>query len=178
MRLRAGVLNDHEFDRATHSVQDLMSCELQVCDVAGLSSAEIKAKVTRLKRSVGLDMIVVDHLALMKGDNRLQRREAVGQNVRDLKALAKQLNVPMLCLAQLNRAVEARSGNEPQMSDLAESGDIEQTADVILFIYNQEDGVAGRRATIKIGKCRNGRVGLLDLTYRKEMNRFDSYYRG
>jgi replicative DNA helicase len=177
MRLRAGCLDDHEWQRAINSLADLAHTGLHICDMSRLNTSEIKAKAMRLRRDKGLDLIVVDHLSEMGGDRKLQRRERIGDAARDLKAIAKTLNVPVLALSQLNRCVEGRNDNEPQMSDLADSGDVEQAADVIMFIYNETDKVAGDVATIKIGKSRNGKTGFAKLAYRKEMNRLDSYYR-
>jgi replicative DNA helicase len=170
MRMRAGCLSDDEWQRALGSLAELHYSGLHICDASRLTTSEIKAKSMRMKREKGLDLIIVDHLSEMGGDRKLQRRERIGDAARDLKAIAKTLNVPVLALSQLNRAVESRNDNEPQMSDLSESGDIEQAADVIMFIYNEQDKVAGNVATIKIGKSRNGKTGHARLAYRKEMN--------
>jgi replicative DNA helicase len=177
MKMRAGCLDDDEWSRAINSLAELAHAGFHICDASRLSTSEIKAKAMRLKRDKGLDLIIVDHLSEMGGDRRQQRRERIGDAARELKVIAKTLNVPVLALSQLNRAVESRGDNEPQMSDLSESGDIEQAADVIMFIYNEQDKVAGNVATVKIGKARNGKTGYVRLNYRKEMNRLDSYNR-
>lgn len=178
MRMRAGILKDDEWGRALNSLTELGHSGLYVCDASKLTASEIKAKAMRLKRDKGqLDLIIVDHLLEMGGDRRQTLRERVGDASKDLKVVAKDLDVPMLALTQLNREVEKRGDSEPQMSDLAESGSVEQAADVILFVYNEEDKVAGKVATIKAAKYRNGGVGYVRLAYRKEMNWFGSLTR-
>jgi replicative DNA helicase len=175
MKMRAGCLNDDEWERAMNCLVELAHSGLHVCDASRLTTSEIKAKAMRLKRDKGLDLIIVDHLSEMGGDKKQVRRERIGDASRELKAIAKTLNVPVLALSQLNRQVEGRSDNEPHMSDLADSGDVEQAADVIMFIYNEADKVAGSVATIKIGKSRNGKTGYAKLAYRKEMNWLGSF---
>jgi replicative DNA helicase len=149
MRLRIGCPSDADWKRAVESLPVINQASLHICDLPNLSSAEMKAKAMRLKREHGLDAVFVDYLQLMAGERHLPKRQVVGNNANDLKTMAKELNVnvPVVALSQLSRAVAGRAENEPELSDLAESGDIEQVADVVLFIYNELDKVAGDVAT-------------------------------
>lgn len=170
-RMRAGCLNDSDWQNAMDSLGQLYGTDVYICDTSKVSSSEVKAKALRLRRSSGLDLIVVDFLQMMKGDPRQDKRERVGENARDLKAIAKDLNVPVLCLAQTSRRVEGRTSNEPELTDLKESGDIEEAADAVVFIYNENDTVAGDVITLKVGKNRNGQAGVYErLAYRKSFN--------
>jgi replicative DNA helicase len=142
---------------------------------------EMKAKARRLKAERGLGMVVLDYLQLMKGREQSPSREQeISEISRSLKALAKELSVPVVALSQLNRQVEARSDRRPQMADLRESGAIEQDADVILFIYRDEvynrseDNPEKGIAEIIIGKQRNGPTGKIRLAFLKEFTRFEN----
>jgi replicative DNA helicase len=146
----------------------------------------MRSKARRLKADAGLGMVVVDYLQLMSGPaNAESRQQEVSQISRGLKALAKELNVPVVALSQLSRAPEQRAGDHrPQLSDLRESGAIEQDADLIMFIYRQEvyDGPTDKdgnslegRAEIIVGKQRNGPIGIVNLFFQKGYTRFENY---
>jgi len=142
---------------------------------------EMRAKARRLQAEHGMDMLIVDYLQLMRGRGRIENRtQEISEISRSLKGLAKELNVPLLALSQLSRAPEQRGGDhKPQLSDLRESGAIEQDADVVLFIYREEvyKGTTEENrgiATIIIGKQRNGPIGVFNLAFLKEFTRFEN----
>jgi replicative DNA helicase len=148
-------------------------------DSAGLSPTEVRARARRLKREHGLGLIVVDYLQLMQVSGTVENRATeISEISRSLKALAKELKVPVIALSQLNRGVEQRVDKKPVMSDLRESGAIEQDADVIVFIYREEvyDKETPRKgvADIIIGKQRNGPVGEFHLTFLGEFTKFEN----
>jgi replicative DNA helicase len=141
----------------------------------------MKAKARRLKAEKGLGLIILDYLQLMKGrDSSLPREQEISEISRSLKSLAKELNIPVVALSQLNRQVESRSDRRPQLADLRESGAIEQDADVIIFIYRDEvynkseDNQEKGRAEIIIGKQRNGPTGTVKLNFLNEYTRFEN----
>ena len=181
-RLRTGHIADKEWGKLAIGTGKLADTKIFIDDTAGLGVLEMRAKARRLKAEHGLGMIIVDYLQLMSGsqgrsDGREQEISAIS---RSLKALAKELNLPVIALSQLNRQVESRTDKRPQMSDLRESGAIEQDADVILFIYRDEfyhpDSEESKgRAEIIIGKQRNGPTGTVHLTFVKEYTRFENY---
>ena len=146
-----------------------------------LSTMELRAKARRLKRQEGeLSLIVVDYLQLMQLPLSVENRvNQISEISRSLKSLAKELDVPVIALSQLNRAVEQRPNKRPIMADLRDSGAIEQDADVILFIYRDEvyneDSEQGNKAEIIIGKQRNGPIGTVNLTFLKEYTRFENF---
>ena len=150
-------------------------------DTPALTPSEIKARARRIKReNEDLALIVIDYLQLMQlplsTENRVNQ---ISEISRSLKSLAKELNVPVIALSQLNRAVEQRPNKRPIMADLRDSGAIEQDADVILFIYRDEvyneDSEQGNKAEIIIGKQRNGPIGTVNLTFLKEFTRFENF---
>ena len=148
-------------------------------DSAGLSPTEVRARARRLKREHGLGMIVIDYLQLMQTVGQTENRATeISEISRSLKALAKELDVPVVALSQLNRSVEQRNDKKPVMSDLRESGAIEQDADLIVFIYREEvyqpDTARKGVADIIIGKQRNGPVGEFHLTFLGEFTRFEN----
>ena len=160
----------------------LKNLPLWIDDSSLLSPMELRAKARRLARTEenGLSLIVVDYLQLMQlpasNENRVNQ---ISEISRSLKSLAKELNVPIVALSQLNRAVEQRPNKRPIMADLRDSGAIEQDADVILFIYRDEvyneDSEQGNKAEIIIGKQRNGPIGTIYLTFLKEFTRFENF---
>jgi replicative DNA helicase len=146
-----------------------------------MSVFEMRAKARRLKAEHGLGMIIIDYMQLMSGSKSRadSREQEISEISRSLKALAKELNVPVLALSQLNRRLEDRTDKKPQMSDLRESGAIEQDADVILFIYREEvyhrdSEEAKGKAEVIIGKQRNGPIGEIPLTFINEYTRFET----
>jgi len=180
-RIRTGKLEDDDWPRLTSAIQLLSDAKLFIDDSSALTPIEIRARARRLQREHGqLGLIMIDYIQLMQvGGNSENRAQEVAEISRSLKALAKELNVPVLGLSQLNRSLEQRADKRPVMSDLRESGAIEQDADVICFIYRDEvyntDSADKGIAEIIIGKQRNGPIGTLKLTFRGQYTRFDSF---
>ena len=179
--LRTGKLTDEEWPRLTEAIERLRNVSLHIDETPGLTPSELRANARRLARQCGkLGLIVVDYLQLMSGSSSdgENRATELGEISRGLKALAKELQCPVIALSQLNRSVEQRTDKRPMMSDLRESGAIEQDADIIMFIYrddyynkdSREPGVA----EIIIGKQRNGPTGTVKLTFLKPLTRFES----
>jgi replicative DNA helicase len=180
-RLRTGKLTDEEWPRLTESIEKLRNISLHIDETPGLTPSQLRANARRLARQCGkLGLIVVDYLQLMSGTNSDgdNRATELGEISRGLKMLAKELQCPVIALSQLNRGVEQRTDKRPMMSDLRESGAIEQDADIIMFIYrddyynkeSKEPGVA----EIIIGKQRNGPTGTVKLAFLKPLTRFES----
>ena len=177
--LRTGKLDDQDWPRLTSSVSMLSKARLFIDDTPALSPTELRARTRRLKREHGLDMIVIDYLQLMQISGSSENRATeISEISRSLKALAKELNVPVIALSQLNRSVEQRPDKRPVMSDLRESGGIEQDADVILFIYRDEvynpDSADKGVAEILIRKQRNGPIGTVKLAFLGQFTRFEN----
>jgi replicative DNA helicase len=179
--LRTGRLNDDEWGRLSEAVDRLKGASVFIDETPALNAAELRARARRQARQCGkLGLIVIDYLQLMSGSSSGDENRAteLGEISRGLKALAKELQCPVIALSQLNRSVESRNDKRPMMSDLRESGAIEQDADVIMFIYrddyynkeSKEPGVA----EIIIAKQRNGPVGDVKLTFLKPLTRFDN----
>jgi replicative DNA helicase len=187
-RLRKGMLRDDDFPRLARAAGILSSAPVYIDDTPGISMLEMRSKARRLKADADLGLIIVDYLQLMQGPaNSESRQQEVSTISRSLKSLAKELGVPVVALSQLSRAPEQRAGEDkgrPQLSDLRESGAIEQDSDVILFIYRPEvyfgpvdkDGNSLEgRAEIIVGKQRNGPIGSVNLFFHKQYTRFESY---
>ena len=180
--LRTGRLQDDDWGRLTHALGKLNDAQIFIDESAALSSLELRARSRRLHRqNNGLGLIVVDYLQLMSsntGKMSENRATEISEISRSLKALAKELHVPVIALSQLNRSLEQRPNKRPVMSDLRESGAIEQDADLILFIYRDEvynsDSPDKGKAEIIIGKQRNGPIGKVELAFRGEFTRFDN----
>jgi replicative DNA helicase len=187
-KVRSASMNQNDLKRFMESSSRLKDLPLYIDDSSMLSPMELRARARRIHRQEpnGLSLIVVDYLQLMQLPASVENRvNQISEISRSLKMLAKELNVPVVALSQLNRAVEQRPNKRPIMSDLRDSGAIEQDADVILFIYRDEvyneDSEEGNKAEIIIGKQRNGPIGKVNLTFLKEFTRFedfavDSYY--
>jgi replicative DNA helicase len=185
-RLRTGRLRDEEYAQLATAAGYLNTAPIYIDDTPAISVLEMRAKARRLKADrPDLALIIVDYLQLMRGNGRSEnRQQEVSEISRGLKALAKELNVPVVALSQLSRAVESRPDKRPMMSDLRESGAIEQDADLIMFLYRPEyyygpvdkDGnsIEGR-AELIIGKQRNGATGTVQLMFFKEFTRFESF---
>ena len=180
--LRTGRLSDDEWGRLSETVEKLSTAKVHIDETPGLSPNELRARARRLARQYGgtLGLIIIDYLQLMSGSggNEENRATVIGEISRGLKALAKELQCPVIALSQLNRSVETRPDKRPMMSDLRESGAIEQDADVIMFIYrdeyyNKESKIPGM-AEIIIGKQRNGPVGSIHLAFLKANTRFEN----
>ena len=177
--LRTGKLDDHDWPRLISSVNMLSKAKLFIDDTASLNPTELRARTRRLKREHGLDLVIVDYLQLMQvGGSTENRATEISEISRSLKALAKELQVPIVALSQLNRSVEQRPDKRPVMSDLRESGSIEQDADVILFIYRDEvynpDSPDKGTAEIIIRKQRNGPIGSVRLSFLGQYTRFEN----
>jgi replicative DNA helicase len=181
-RLRTGYLNREEWARLADALRRLCETKVFIDDSAAVSVMEMRAKCRRLKAEHGLDLLIVDYLQLMAGRGRIEsRQQEVSQISRDLKGLAKELDIPVVALSQLSRAPEQRSEHKPQLSDLRESGAIEQDSDVVCFIYREElynptDENQGT-AELIIGKQRNGPTGMVQLAFLKEFTRFENMWR-
>jgi replicative DNA helicase len=179
-KIRTGKLEDDDWPRLTSAVSLLDTAPLFIDDTPALTPMEMRARARRLKREHDIGLIVIDYLQLMTtGKSSENRTNEISEISRNLKALAKELDVPVIALSQLNRSLEQRSDRRPVMSDLRESGAIEQDADVIIFIYrdevyNEESPHKGL-AEIIIGKQRNGPIGTRLLTFRGQFTRFENY---
>jgi replicative DNA helicase len=181
-RLRTGKLNDDEWPRLTEAIEKLRNVSLHIDESPGLTPSELRARARRLARAQGkLGLIVVDYLQLMTGSSSAQeenRATELGEISRGLKMLAKELQCPVIALSQLNRSVETRTDKRPMMSDLRESGAIEQDADVIMFIYRDDyynkDSKEPGIAEVIIGKQRNGPTGTVKLAFLKPITKFES----
>jgi len=179
-KLRIGKLDDDDWPRLTNAVGMLAETHFFIDDSPALTPTELRARARRLKREHDLGLIVVDYLQLMQvPGNKENRATEISEISRSLKALAKELHVPVVALSQLNRSLEQRPNKRPVMSDLRESGAIEQDADVIVFIYRDEvyneDSPDKGIAEIIIGKQRNGPIGTVRLTFLGQYTRFENY---
>jgi replicative DNA helicase len=181
--LRTGKLEDDDWSRMTHALGRLNDAPIFIDETAALNSLELRSRARRLHRqNDGLGLIVIDYIQLMSsvsGKGGENRATEISEISRSLKSLAKELQVPVIALSQLNRSLEQRPNKRPIMSDLRESGAIEQDADLILFIYRDEvynaDSPDKGKAEIIIAKQRNGPIGKVELTFRGEYTRFENY---
>ena len=185
-RFRTGFLNEKDYTRLSHALGTLAEARVFIDDSASIGVLEMRAKARRLKAEHGLDVLIIDYLQLMQGRGRFEsRQQEVSAISRSLKGLAKELACPIIALSQLSRAPEGRTDHRPQLSDLRESGAIEQDADVVFFIYRPEvydkdetrpeqQGVA----EIIIGKQRNGPIGSVKLSFLSQFTRFENYAPG
>jgi replicative DNA helicase len=176
-KLRSGGLNEDDWGILMSKGREMAKIPLYIDDSAILTVRQVKSKVRRLQAEKGICLIVIDYLQLMQGGGRVEnRQQEIAEISRSLKGLAKELNVPVLALAQLSRSVEQRQDKKPIMSDLRESGSLEQDADVIMFIYRDEyynpESEKKGIAEIIIGKQRNGPVGIVELAFVKEYTKF------
>ena len=179
-KFRGGFLNDRDYGRLSQALGALAEARIFIDDTASIGVLEMRAKARRLKAEHGLHLLVVDYVQLMQGRGRFENRQLeIASISRSLKGLAKELRVPVIALSQLSRAPEARSDHRPMLSDLRESGSLEQDADVVMFIYRagfykkkdeEDDGVA----EIIIGKQRNGPTGSAELAFINEFTRFEN----
>ncbi len=181
-RIRTGKLHENDWPKLTRATGMLADAPIFIDDTAGLTALEMRAKARRLKSEHNLGLIVVDYLQLMQGkSNSENRTQEISEISRSLKAMAKELNVPVLALSQLNRGLENRTDKRPQLADLRESGAIEQDADVIMFIYRDEvynraeDNPNRGLAEIIVAKQRNGPTGMVRMTFLGEYTTFENY---
>lgn len=180
-RLRTGFLKDYDWPKLTKAAGILSESAIFIDDTAALSVLEMRAKARRLKTEHNLGLVVVDYLQLMRGRSATERREQeISEISRSLKAMAKELKVPVVALSQLNRSVESRPNKRPQLSDLRESGAIEQDADLICFIYRDEiynkaeDNPKRGIAEVIVGKQRNGPTGTIELAFLDSFTTFEN----
>ncbi|HDI79156.1 MAG TPA: replicative DNA helicase, partial [Desulfobacteraceae bacterium] len=179
-KLRTGHLSHSDWERLTEAADHLSELPIFIDDSSALSVLEIKAKCRRLRRKNDLALIIVDYLQLIQGRKSAESRQIeISEISRGLKALAKDMDVPVIAVSQLNRRVEERGNKRPMLSDLRESGAIEQDADIIMFIYRDEvynpNTDQKNIAEITIAKHRNGDTGKFNLIYEKEFTRFRDY---
>jgi replicative DNA helicase len=181
-RVRTGKLHDNDWPKLTRATGMLADAPIYIDDTPGQTVLEMRAKARRLKSEHNLGLVVVDYLQLMQGkSNSENRTQEISEISRSLKAMAKELDVPVLALSQLNRSLENRTDKRPQLADLRESGAIEQDADVIMFIYRDEvynraeDNPNRGLAEVIIGKQRNGPTGMVKMTFLGEYTTFENY---
>ena len=184
-RLRTGFLTESDWPKLTLAAGNLSDAPIFIDDSAAISVLELRAKSRRLKGDYGLGMLIIDYLQLMKGRTRVEsRQQEISEISRSLKALAKELNIPVIAVSQLSRKTEERQGMRPQLSDLRESGAIEQDADLILFLYRDEvynrseDNPNKGKAELIIGKQRNGPIGKIELAFFDKFTTFRELYKG
>ena len=174
--LNIGELSDNDMTSLMHAADELSELKMFIDDTAGQSLLEMRSKVRRLAHEVGLDLIVIDYLQLMQGGRQENRQQEISEISRSLKALAREMDVPILALSQLSRSVELRAEKKPQLSDLRESGSLEQDADIVMFLYRDEyynrEGGNENIAELIIAKNRNGPTTAVNLYFDKETMRF------
>ena len=176
--LRTGKLDDNQFSNLSLAMGDLSESEIFIDDTPGLGLLELRAKARRLKLQHNIQMIIVDYLQLMEARKAENRQQEISSISRGLKALARELEVPVIAVSQLNRSVETREGHTPRMSDLRESGSIEQDADVIILLHREDYYDPTKRpgeVDLNIAKQRNGPTGKVKLTFLREILRFENY---
>lgn len=175
-RLRTGKLTDEDWPLFTHAIEVLGDTRIYLDDTPALSPLQLRTKCRRLEMEFGLDLVIVDYLQLMSSESRNENRvQEVSYISRSLKQLARELKVPLIAAAQLSRAVEQRADKEPQLSDLRESGSLEQDSDIVMFIYRDEKDPATQNVThLKVAKHRNGPVGTIDLIFRSNLTKFEN----
>jgi replicative DNA helicase len=186
-RFRGGYFGEQDYDRIVQAMGRLHDAKVFIDDTPSIGILEMRAKARRLKLEHGLDMLIIDYLQLMQGRGRFDNRQQELASIsRALKILAKELSIPILALSQLSRASEQRTDHRPQLSDLRESGALEQDADIVLFIYRadmypqdgQIDPESENTAEIIIGKQRNGPTGTVNLAFLKQYTRFENLFSG
>lgn len=175
-KLRTGKLTDDDWPMFNEAISRLSETKIFLDDTPSLTPMQLRTKCRRLASEDGLDLIIVDYLQLMSSESRNDNRvQEVSHISRSLKQLARELNVPLVAAAQLSRAVEQRSDKEPQLSDLRESGSLEQDADIVIFIYREENDPTMANVThLKVAKHRNGPVGMVDLIFRSNLTKFEN----
>lgn len=177
IRLKTASLPDTGWKKLTRALSKLSEASIYIDDSPSISSMEIRAKCRRLKLEKGLGMVMIDYLQLMSGRGRIENRvQEISEISRSLKTLARELDVPVIALSQLSRAIEQRNDRIPRLSDLRESGEIEQTADLVMFIHRDDyynpQSERGNIAEIIIAKQRNGPIGTVELVFRKDIAKF------
>lgn len=181
-RLRIGELRDEDWIQLIQTADSLSAAQIYIDDTAGITAMEMRSRARRLKAEHGLDLIVVDYLQLMQGSGKRNlsgdRQQEVSEISRSLKALARELNVPIIALSQLSRSVESRQVKRPMLSDLRESGSLEQDADIVMFLYREDyynPETENKNITeLIVAKHRNGPVGTVNLFFHKQFTKFVS----
>ena len=181
-KLSTGNFDDNEFNELVDTLNRLVESKLFIDDTAGITVLELRSKARKIKNEYGLDLIVIDYLQLMQGNSRkgsdFNRQQEISEISRSLKALARELKVPILALSQLSRSVELRADKRPLLSDLRESGSLEQDADIVAFLYREEyyekETENANTAELVISKNRNGPTSIINLQFNKECMRFSS----
>ncbi|HBS60777.1 MAG TPA: replicative DNA helicase, partial [Firmicutes bacterium] len=176
-RLRTGDLRDEDWKHLSRGMGTLSEAPIFIDDTPGVPVMEMRTKCRRLKIEQGLGIIIIDYIQLIQGNGRTEnRQQEISEISRSLKSLARELNVPVIALSQLSRAVESRAVKKPMLSDLRESGSLEQDADLVAFIYRDDyynpDTDKPNITEIMIAKHRNGPVGSIELYFHKEYTRF------
>ncbi len=178
-RMRTGALQEEDWEKLTMAMGSLSNAGIYIDDSPGIRVSDIRAKCRRLQQERGLGMILIDYMQLIQGSSARggeSRQQEVSEISRSLKSLARELNVPVIALSQLSRGVESRQDKRPMMSDLRESGSIEQDADIVSFLYREDyydqEGENQNIIEIIIAKQRNGPVGTVELAFIKEYNKF------
>lgn len=175
--MKTGNLTDTEMRDLINAVEDIAGLSIYIDDTPGIGLMEMRSKLRRLTHEKGLDLIVVDYLQLMQGGRAENRQQEISEISRNMKALAREMDVPVLALSQLSRSVELRADKKPQLSDLRESGSLEQDADIVMFLYrdeyyNRDDETNKNIAELIIAKNRNGPTTSIGLQFQKEIMRF------
>ena len=183
-RLRSGSINEEELTNVIYSLDKISGLKLYIDDTPSISVMELRSKARRLKTEEGLDLILIDYLQLMQGRVARtvdSRQQEISDISRSLKSLARELKVPVIALSQLSRGVELRAEKRPQLSDLRESGSLEQDADIVMFLYRDEyydrETENNNIAELLIAKNRNGPTTTVSLQFQKECMRFSSLER-
>lgn len=180
-KMRSGLLQDHEWTRIGHDQTKLSSAKMYIDDTPAISIFELRTKCMRLKREVGLEMIIIDYLQLMTGERSGNREQEISSISKGLKGLAKELNIPVIALSQLSRAVETRADKRPMLSDLRESGSLEMDSDLVMFLYRpeyykitvDENGMpTAGICEIDVAKHRNGGTGMVKVRFLKFFTKF------
>ena len=176
LKLRTGTLEDKDWENIAKATGPLSKAKIYIDDSAGVSVMEMRSKCRRLKMEYGIDMILIDYLQLMSGSNTESRQQEVSEISRSIKALAKEMECPVIALSQLSRAPEQRADHRPMLSDLRESGSIEQDADVVMFLYRDEyynkETEDKNIAECIIAKQRNGPVGTVKMVFIGQLSKF------
>jgi replicative DNA helicase len=177
-RLRSGNINDDEWDKFAQAVEVLSNTRIYLDDTPALTPIQMRTKCRRLHLEHHIDLVLVDYIQLMSGDMRSDNRvQEVSYISRNLKTLARELNVPVLAAAQLSRAVEQRSDKKPMLSDLRESGSLEQDADIVMFIHKkeeQDDSKPSELIELMVAKHRNGPTRNIEMVFMKDLAQFYS----
>ena len=180
-KLRTGKLDNNDWSKVNEAVSELRRQKIYIDDTPGIKVSDIFAKCRTLKNDAGLSLIIIDYIQLIQGSGKNEsRQQEVSEISRRLKALARELDVPVIALSQLSRGVEKREDKRPMLSDLRESGAIEQDADLVMFLYrdeyynrkDEEERAATEEVELNLAKHRNGPTGLVKLMFEREINAF------